>query len=139
MAKILWIEDEARDQLIESIGPLMRDGHTIDIEEDASEGYIRIQENEYDVVICDLLIKAGDDFTMEDKYPGLTLLKKLFGDSQDNLIPREKVMVFTVVTSEDIVKEIERLGIKNIHFKERMEKTMLKKYVDDILLSRATK
>ncbi|MBN1153423.1 hypothetical protein JXB12_00730 [candidate division KSB1 bacterium] len=135
MARILWIEDEARDQLIEYLGPLMRDGHTIDIAEDASEGYIRLQESEYDVVICDLLIKAGDDFNMGDKYPGLSLLTRLFDGEHDILIPTKRIMVFTVVNSEEIIKNIRLLGITNIHLKERMEKTMLKKYVDEILLN----
>jgi len=136
MAKILWVEDEARDQLIEYIGPLMRDGHTIDIAEDASEGYIRLQENDYDVVIFDLLIKAGIDFEMEEKYPGLSLLKRLFGSNETKIIEIEKVMVFTVVNDKSIVDEIHDLGIQNIQFKERMEKIMLKRYVDEILKSK---
>lgn len=134
MAKILWIEDEARDQLIEYIAPLMRDGHTIDIIEDASEGYRRLQESKFDVIIFDLLIKAGNDFKMEDEYPGLSLLIKLFEKDQSKInIDRNRVMVFTVVTNPDIIKKIENLGITRIKVKERMEKTRLKLFVDEIL------
>ena len=68
MARILWIEDEARDQLIEYVGPIMRDGHIIDIVEDATEGYQRLKESFYDVVIFDLLIKSGASFNMEEQY-----------------------------------------------------------------------
>lgn len=136
MAKILWIEDEARDQLIEYVAPLMRDGHTIDIVEDASEGYQRIKESDYDVMIFDLLIKSGPDFKMEDEYPGLKLLIKLF-DKQNSEIKLDKnrVMVFTVVTNPTIIDKIKELGIHRIKVKERMEKTKLKSFVDEILLS----
>lgn len=134
MAKILWIEDEARDQLIEYVAPLMRNGHTIDIVEDASEGYQRIKESRYDVVIFDLLIKAGPDFKMEEEYPGLALLKKLFSEENpDIVLDKNSVMVFTVVTNPDIVRQIEDLGITRIKVKEWMEKTKLKSFVDEIL------
>lgn len=134
MAKILWIEDEARDQLIEYVAPLMRNGHAIELVEDASEGYQRIKESEYDVVIFDLLIKAGDDFKMETKYPGLDLLKKLFDEKNHEIkLDKKKVLVFTVVTNKKIIEQIKNLGITRIKVKERMEKTRLKSFVDEIL------
>ena len=134
MAKILWIEDEARDQLIEYVAPLMRNGHTIELVEDASEGYQRIKESEYDVVIFDLLIKAGIDFNMKTKYPGLDLLKKLFiGENPEIKLDKDRVLIFTVVTNPEIIKQIKSMGIHNIKVKERMEKTKLKSFVDEIL------
>jgi len=134
MAKILWIEDEARDQLIEYVGPLMRDGHTIDIVEDASEGYQRLTESNYDVVIFDLLIKSGSNFNMEEEYPGLTLLKRIFGTGNASInLDKNSVMIFTVVTHPKIVQQIQDLGITRIKVKERMEKTRLKSFVDEIL------
>ncbi len=134
MAKILWIEDEARDQLLEYIGPLMRAGHTIDIVEDASEGQMKLKETLYDVVIFDLLIKAGPDFKMEDEYPGLSLLKKLFTEGKEEIdIDKDRIMVFTVVMNKNILQQINELGIHRIKMKERMETTRLKSLVDEIL------
>ncbi len=134
MAKILWIEDEARDQLIEYVAPLMRNGHTIELVEDASEGYQRIKESDYDVVIFDLLIKAGENFEMKTKYPGLDLLIKLFDEKNHEIkLDKRKVLVFTVVTNKDIIDQIKNLGITRIKVKERMEKTRLKLFVDEIL------
>lgn len=137
MAKILWIEDEARDQLIEYVAPLMRDGHTIDIVEDASEGYQRIKESHYDVVIFDLLIKAGPDFKMEEEYPGLALLKRIFSEGIN--LDKNCVMVFTVVINPTIIQQIKDLGITRIKVKERMEKTKLKLFVDEILAANKKK
>ena len=137
MARILWIEDEARDQLIEYVGPIMRDGHIIDIVEDATEGYQRLKESFYDVVIFDLLIKSGASFNMEEQYPGLALLKRIFNTNNSEFnIDKNSVMVFTVVTNPDIVQQIRDLGITRIKVKERMEKTRLKFFVDEILRSR---
>lgn len=137
MAKILWVEDEARDQLIEYVGPIMRDGHTIDIVEDATEGYQRLMESTYQVIIFDLLIKAGIGFKREDQYPGLTLLKKIFNiENKEINIDKNSVMVFTVVTNPDIIQQIQDLGITNIQVKKRMEKTKLKFFVDAILRSK---
>ena len=134
MAKILWIEDEARDQLIEYVAPLMRDGHTIDIVEDASEAYQRIKESHYDIVIFDLLIKAGPDFKMEEEYPGYALLKKIFGTENPEIdLDKNSVMIFTVVTNTQIIQKIREMGITKIKVKERMEKTKLKSFVDEIL------
>jgi len=131
MAKILWVEDEARSQLLEFLPPLMRAGYTIDIVESATEGYTYIQDNFYDVVIFDLLIKAGKNPAMEGDYPGLMLLRKVFG-SPKTLSP-DQVLVFTAVQKKSIIDEIKGMGISQIKVKERMEKTNLKRYVDEIL------
>ncbi len=137
MARILWIEDEARDQLIEYVGPIMRNGHIIEIVEDATEGYQRLKESFYDVVIFDLLIKSGSSFKMEEQYPGLALLKRIFGSKNSEVnIDKNSIMVFTVVTNPDITQQIQELGITRIKFKERMEKTRLQCFVDEILRSR---
>ena len=131
MAKILWIEDEARSQLLEYLPPLMRAGHTIDIVESASDGYTSLQDNFYDVVIFDLLIKAGDNPAMEGDLPGLMLLRKVF-HSPITLSP-QRVVVFTAVQKKVIIDEIKKMGVKRIKVKERMEKTKLKHYVDEVL------
>ena len=137
MAKILWIDDEAKDQLIEYIGPIIRDGHIVDIVEDATEGYQRLKESRYHVVIFDLLIKSGIGFKMEEQYPGLALLKKIFNSENNEVnIDINSVMVFTVVTNPDIINQIKNLGIIRIKVKERMEKTRLKFFVDEILKSK---
>ena len=136
MAKILWIEDEARDQLIEYVSPLIRNGHTIDIEEDASNAYNRLKEKQYDVIIFDLLIKSGADFDMDDKYMGLALLKKIFIEDKNKInLDINKILIFTVVTDNKIIQQLKDLGIKSerIKVKERMEKTRLKTLVDEIL------
>ncbi len=134
MARILWIEDEARDQLIEYVGPIMRNGHIIDIVEDASEGYQRLKEAIFDVIICDLLIKAGSDYSFDAQYPGLALLKRLFNDGND--IPdhiKNRIMVFTAVVDAEIIQQIKDLGIKRIRTKKNMEKTKLRFFVEEIL------
>lgn len=131
MPKILWVEDEARSQLLEFLPPLMRAGHTIDIVESATEGYIYLQDNFYDVVIFDLLIKAGSNPAMEGNYPGLVLLKKVFGEPK--MLSPEKALVFTAVQTETIIQEIKNMGISRIKVKERMEQTKLKQYVDEVL------
>ena len=134
MSKVLWIEDEAKDQLIEYLAPLIHAGHIVDIAEDASEGYLRLKETQYDVIIFDLLIKAGLDFSMDEEYPGLALLRKIFIEEENSLrLNKDRIMVFTVVMSSEINDDIKKMGIKNIKVKERMERTKLKTLIDEIL------
>ena len=134
MAKILWIEDEAKDQLIEYLAPLIHDGHVVDIAEDATEAYYHLLESRYEVIIFDLLIKSGADFGMNEQYPGLALLRRIFKDENNKLgLDTRRIMIFSVVTNKEIVNEIKGMGIENIRAKERMEMTRLKTFVDDIL------
>ena len=134
MAKILWIEDEAKDQLIEYLAPLIHDGHVVDIAEDATEAYFHLLESRYDVIIFDLLIKSGADFGMNEQYPGLALLQRIFKDEHNKLgLDTKRIMIFSVVTSREIIKEIKEMGIENVRPKERMEMTRLKTFVDEIL------
>ena len=134
MAKILWIEDEAKDRLLEYLAPLIHDGHIVDIAEDASEGYHRLKETRYDAIIFDLLIKAGLSFNMNEEYPGLALLRKIFVEEKNSLgLNKNRIMVFTVVINQAIINEIKGMGIDNIKVKERMERTRLKLLIDELL------
>lgn len=136
MAKILWVEDEARSQLLEFLPPLMRAGHTIDIVESATDGYTCLQDNSYDVVIFDLLIKAGINPAMEGDYPGLMLLRKVF--SPPITLSTDTAIVFTAVQDKSIIDEIKNMGVSRIKVKERMEKTKLKQYVEEVIRGQNT-
>ncbi|NOZ62285.1 MAG: hypothetical protein GXO74_11435 [Calditrichaeota bacterium] len=134
MARILWIEDEAKDQLIEYVAPLLRAGHFVELVGDASEAYQRLNEARFDVIIFDLLIGIGDDFVADTDYPGLDLLIKLFrDDSKAPRIDKNRVIVFTVVTNPNIIDEIKNLGIQNIKTKQQMHRTMLMRFVEEVL------
>ncbi len=136
MARILWIEDEAKDQLIEYIAPLLRAGHFVELVGDASEAYQRLKEASFDVIIFDLLIGIGEDFVASSDYPGLDLLMRLFRDDPNApKIDKDRVIIFTVVTNPDIINEIKDLGIKNIKTKQQMHRTMLMQFVEKVLAS----
>ena len=134
MARILWIEDEAKDQLIEYVAPLLRAGHFVELVGDASEAFRRLGEAEFDVIIFDLLIGIGDDFVTETDYPGLDLLRRLFsGDPEVPKIAKDRFILFTAVKNPKIIDEIKDLGINNIKTKQQMHRTMLKQFVEEVL------
>lgn len=139
MKKILWVEDEARDQLLELLGPVWHAGYFVDIAEDKVTALKKIKEGEYDAYIFDLIIKKGDISDVpEGESPknmiyGLELLEEIFGENSKIHIDPSKCAVFSVVGRKDIHERIRELGIMNIIVKKEMSRTELKEIIESII------
>lgn len=133
MCRVLWIEDEADGQLANYVGPVISAGYDLDVELNVTDAIQRLNENEYDFVIFDLIINAGDDpewraYDAQDHdekaadYLGLQLLKAIFSPRSTDLdvsiscdwLKPDKVAVFTVVTDHRVLQDLRKLGILNI-------------------------
>jgi len=75
--RILWIEDEAKIELIQYKTPLVRAGYSVDIASDATEAIELLRQKKYDALIFDLIFPCGDEFATKEDYVGLELLKRL--------------------------------------------------------------
>ena len=137
--KILWVEDEARDQLLELMGPVWMAGHFIDIAETKIEALEKIRKNKYDAYIFDLIIGEGGvvgvprkEFSHEVIH-GLELIKEIFRHDSGFEIDPSKCAVFSVVGRKEIHDEIREYGIKKIIEKEEMNRTKLMEIIESII------
>ena len=74
---ILWVEDEAKDQLLELMGPVWMAGHFIDIAETKMEALEKIKKSRYDIYIFDLIIREGKVVNVSKKEFTVSLRDKL--------------------------------------------------------------
>ena len=137
--KILWVEDEVRDQLLELMGPVWMAGHFVDIAETKIEALEKIRKNKYDAYIFDLIIREGEMVNVSrkefspDVIHGLELIKEIFKDDSEFKIDPSKCAVFSVVGKKKIHDEIRKYGIKKIIVKTEMNRTKLMEIIESII------
>lgn len=137
MKKVLWVEDEARDQLLELLGPVWQAGYFVDIAEDKVTALDKISNEKYDAYIIDLIIGEGKLSDTQEKESkgelhGLDLIKEIFNEDSQIHIDPSKCAIFSVVGSRDIHDQIRRYGISNIIVKKEMGRTRLKEIIESI-------
>lgn len=123
--KILWLEDQYED-FTTYRSPLFRNGFIVEAAQSVSELERKIRKDDYIAVIFDLKVLPGDDekwlkldvqkrtqMPYFDSYLGLELLRAIFNpvESEITLVPPikvdpEKVIVFSVVNDEKVLKEL---------------------------------
>jgi len=139
MKKILWIEDEAKDQLLELLGPVWQAGYFVDIAEDKSTALNKIKKEEYDAYVFDLIIKRGQmtdalaEEVAEDPIYGIELIREIFDKDSGIHVDPSKCAVFSVVERKKIHDEIKEYGITNIIVKKEMSRTTLKEIIESII------
>jgi hypothetical protein len=130
--KVLWIEDGARNEVEHFLGPLYADGNfSLTLAEDATDGMLNIERNEYSVVIVDILLMPGDDERWwrlcDDKKEnkgrriGLELLRTMLGSDKAIIKLAERkewlkpdiVGVISVEGDSILVDELNSMGIKH--------------------------
>ena len=137
--KIIWVEDEAKDQLLELLGPVWMEGHFVDIAVTAMEGLEKIKKFRYDVYIFDLRIRKGDVVDLPSKESshdvlhGLELIKEIFKDSSEADIDPSKCAVFSVAKKKEIHDEIRKCGIEKIFVKTEMKRTKLMEIIESVI------
>jgi CheY-like chemotaxis protein len=138
MVRILWIEEEAKIELIQYKKPLVREGYLVDIAPDATEAIERLKSKVYDVLIFDLIIPYGANYKVDKKilYVGLFLLQQLLEGKIPGILKEyshEEVIVFSAVNDQEIHDQIEKLKVKRVLHKRLNKLTVLKEKVDEIV------
>lgn len=138
MKKILWIEDEAKDQLIELLGPVWQAGYFVDVAEDKSTALKKIKEREYDAYVFDLIINKGEmpsasEEAAEDILYGFELIEEILKRDSEIHVDPSKCAVLSVVADGVIHNKIREYGIKKIIVKKEMRRTLLKEIIDSII------
>lgn len=139
--RILWIEDSARYELTELLGPVYHARkYRVTLAEDASSAMDYLLSYDFDVVIVDIRLPPGSHQAWQDLYEdakrgqvkahlGLQILQWLFGvngrvhakiPAPPEKVCRDCVAVFTVESQAQIREELELLGIKMFKQKTTM-------------------
>lgn len=133
--RVLWIEDNARNDLYHLAGPVMIDGrYKLDIAADATEAIDYLSSEPYDAVIVDIRIPPGNDAawraSAQNVFPnrlGLNLLEYLFGGKKPkenspsfkhNCRP-EKYGVLTVEGLDEIAPNLNSFRISIDNYRQK--------------------
>ncbi len=154
--KVLWIEDNADNDLYHLTSPVYIDGRfQLDIASNASEAHYYLNERGYDVIIVDIRIPPGKDQDWHDKFKqlqrkketnsnrlGLELLRCIFDERErqptlkvdKNLAP-QRYGVFTVERHEELRDDLHKLKLNDIKYRRKnamMPHTALLDFIEEI-------
>jgi CheY-like chemotaxis protein len=126
-SRILWVEDNAFNDLVNMAGPILTSGnYDLTIALDASEGLRHLTNREFDAVIVDIRLPPGRDEEFISIYNkagqekassrlGLWLLRRVLQPADKQSIPSwikpEKFGIFTVESRVEVEQELESLKI----------------------------
>jgi two-component system, OmpR family, alkaline phosphatase synthesis response regulator PhoP len=111
MATILWVEDEAV-QIGGLVRPLKNDKHNIIVALDKKDALQKLKNNEPDLIILDLIIPAGIDNPQKrtiEPYEGM-----LFLEEAKRISPNVPVIVLTIVSDQEVLDSVRKLGADKI-------------------------
>ncbi len=120
--KVLMIDDNA--QLIEVVKEYFKDSKQIEIKEfayDGEEGFKKIQNSEYDVIVLDLIMPKRD---------GLYVLEQM---KKNNI--NKKVIVATSYNTQEVIREVSDYGV-NYYILKPFELDDLEKRILDLCNSK---
>lgn len=124
---IIWIEDDY-DIIEPVIYPLRKAGYTIINISNTKEASEKLTElKNADLILLDMFLPKGNGGKDFGEYPGYMLLKELREVHQITT----PVIVFTVISNEELRTRLERLGIDGIVYKP-IRPSKLKEIVDDV-------
>jgi len=126
--KILWVEDDA-NVLMGLVRPLEKDGHKIIIAEDEIDALELINENNFDLILVDIIIPTGkkDDYG-HTEFVGFDLLKKI-----KELEIEVPIIVLSVIRDPNMIKEMYEIGVKLVLPKGAYLPSKLKEQVYEVL------
>jgi hypothetical protein len=153
--RVLWIEDSARFELRNLVGPLFFSGkYDFNLAEDVTTAMHFIRVKEYDALIVDIRLPPGIDSAWQKHYRqsgadkvhaqlGLKLLRWLFGKESDihpekppTWITPQRVGVFTVESPQEIQSHLKELGIQVYRQKTaNLPDAILLELIDQLLQS----
>lgn len=112
--KVLIVEDEEGIANAFKKQLTMIAGFEVDIASGGKEGLAKMEANQYDIVLLDLVMPEID---------GVEVLKSVTADKPKYHDP--KVIILTNVTSDDIKSKVNEYNVKGIYVKTDIEPTQL--------------
>ncbi|GJM34806.1 MAG: hypothetical protein DHS20C18_38070 [Saprospiraceae bacterium] len=154
--KVLWVEDNADDDLYNLTSPVYIDGRfQLDIAINASEAYFYLNKRVYDVVIVDIRIPPGRDPIWRKKHEilletddvnsnrlGLELLRCIFDNNQqqptlriDQNLSSRRYGVFTVEKRDELEPFFRKFNLEDLKYRHKnamMPHTALLDFIEEV-------
>jgi len=139
--KILWVEDEARHDMVQLIAPVIMDGgYDIVVAENASDGIAQLLQYKFEAIIVDIRIPPGDDPAWIDLYEksgkekvaarlgrhflytilGNPNAKINLGEKRPKWITSEMIGLLTVETDPELADDLKAL-VLNVYYQKGAE------------------
>lgn len=151
--RVLWIEDSARFELRNLVGPLFFSGKfDFNLAEDVTTAMHFLQAKPYDALIVDVRLPPGIDNTWRNLYQqtgfdkvhaqlGLKLLRwliardaSIYPEPPPDWITPHKIAVFTVESKQEIQQHLDDLGIRIFKQKSAgLADTVLLDLIDELI------
>jgi CheY-like chemotaxis protein len=129
MSKVIaWIEDDV-DVIYPVVRPLEKAGYQIITFRNAKEALKSVKQiRKADLILLDMLLPPGQTGEELNHYAGLSLLREL----REVHKVSNRVVVFTVVTPDNLMERLRELGVADIvrkpilpsELKERIERAL---------------
>lgn len=121
--RILIVEDDTpiREMYVQILKP---DGYDIDTASNGAEGYTKIYNNEYDLILLDILMPH---------MKGTEILKKLHQDGKGKLT--SKIVLLTNISQDFTVAEAVSLGVRGYIIKSDFTPEQIQQEVRNYLSS----
>jgi hypothetical protein len=152
-SSVLWVEDSARFELRNLVGPLFFKGnYDFNLAEDVTSAMYFLRVKEYAAIVVDIRLPPGIDPEWRKHYRqsgydkvhsqlGLKLLYWLLGKDQSihpepppAWIKPHNVGIFTVESKQEIQKNLDELGISVFKQKSAgLADTVLLELIDELL------
>ncbi len=138
MFSVLWVEDEANRGLKYLTKICISEGYVFDLAQTISEALDFLKQREYDVIVIDLLLSAGEDFPTGDELPGRDFLEKLIGGEirgiNNKIFPITNLKVLTNFGNDQVTIDLLKGYLNNFISKEGINPEKFKQLIDTYLI-----
>ncbi len=126
---ILWIEHEA-NKLVALVKPLIEDGNEITIARNEKEALVKLENNDFDLIILELIIPTGEEGIVEFiPFVGMRLLEKILIEMKLSTA----IIVLSVASDHEMKKKAMEMGVKKFLIKGNFVPSLLKKEIYEVL------
>lgn len=154
--KVLWVEDNADDDLYNLTSPVYIDGRfQLDIATNASEAFYYLNMRMYDIIIVDIRIPPGRDQQWRRRHEhmvqsdhansnrlGLELLRCIFDEQEqqptlkiDQNLSSKRYGVFTVEKRDELQPYFRKLNLEDLKYRHKnamMPHTALLDFIEEV-------
>jgi hypothetical protein len=142
MSKVLWVEDQVENDLVDLFSRAIAAGHQVTYRPDVTSALALIRKQEYHVVIVDIRLMPGNDRRWSEYFYdrctgsasfarlGLEMLRSIWHKNPAVPIPEEQrpkwltprmTGVLSVELEEEVRADLDDLGIDIGHFKRKCD------------------
>ncbi len=126
--RILWVESDG-DILEDLVKPLKKEGHNVIIAKNRKKAIELIENFEFELILCEVLIPSGEGIESDILSVGMQLLEKLLIEKKIET----PIVVLSLVNDNNEVKRMKDMGVKKVLLKSAHFPAEIKKEIYKVL------